>query len=885
MIFSVALKHGHSLLINEDDYGKIREVDLRIGTRDDYAGPQALMDTPRLALVIFLLLFLFFSPDSHSPSLSQKRELDNSILEERHSLNVLNSSQYGDLDASNDRWLNITGMRRGDGYAWEFLPKVQEKAKEQLRNILDPLGSSGIFKNVSTTSEDSGPEDGTGKSKDWNGLSTMKPFNDPQPMYQNVTSIVRGKWSRSNIGESFVLPSLNLSTIAPRVYYTSNKYNRNITGQAGDLQIQLYEQDSGDSLPDPATARNLKAQMTVRDETSTGDGWELTLFGVHYPQQGGIVLSTTSEKFAGIFALPHFTLSQRAFTLSQNLLNQTLMTAIEEQEADFTISSNPWSSSPNKPSEAIFPVPHCEFLVYLQQHPVDDTTIDLRALEKELRFPTGASMPSAPLVRMSAIIFSPDCGFILETQGPPDFTPQQGLHLNGRKQESYMRIAKRCILAFATVICGQIFLLIRQMKDTSTPSTRSRVSFYTIAMMAFGDGIACMVFMVVSMFVDAAFLPLIATAFLSFLCVSFFGMKFLMDVWTVQAPERQEREREQQRERDRRNIAAPSRAADQAPAAALAQAPVITAGEVDTLPLPVTARRPADPNSTPIIITPDQELDAAVAEDNATTQTTPQTTLGSARREMSALYTKFYFLLLGILFLSLHATTWPVTLRTIYSNTLAFVYLSFWIPQIHRNIIRNCRKALRWEFIVGESVLRLAPIAYVYVVPDNVLFIENDVSAAYGLMGWVWIQICALVSQEILGPRFFVPGGWAPPAYDYHPILREEDEEAGAAMPIGFTQATADPASPTTPKPGESKEKGKRVFDCAICTENIEVSVVPASGIGEGERAASIGAATIFSRRAYMVTPCRHIFHSQCLEGWMRYRLQCPICRESLPPL
>ena len=846
------------------------------------------MDTPRLALVIFLLLFLFFSPDSHSPSPSQQRELDNSILEERQSLRVLNSSEYGGLDSSNDRWLNLTGMRQGDGYAWKYLPKVQEKVKAQLRNILDLPGSLDIFKNASTTPENPHPEDTARKSKEWNALSTMKPFNNPQPMFQNVTSIMRGKWSRANIGEILVLPDLNLSTIAPRVYYTSNKYNRNITGQAGDLQIQLYEQDSGDSLPDPETARDIKAQMTIRDETSTGDGWELTLFGVHYPQQGGIVLSTTSEKYAGIFALPHFTLSQRAFTLAQDLLNQTVTTTIEDQEADITSNSNPWSSSPNKPTEAIFPVPHCEFLVYLQQHPVEDTTIDLCALEKELRFPTGASMPSAPLIRMSAVIFSPDCGFILETQGPPSFTPQQGLHLNGRKQESYMRIAKRCILAFAAVICGQIFLLIRQMKDTSTPSTRSRVSFYTVAIMALGDGIACMVFMVVSMFVDAAFLPLIATAFLSFLCVSFFGMKFLMDVWTVQAPERQERERERQRERDRRNVATPSAPVGQASATAtFAQTPfpVTTAAEADTLPLPVTARRPADANATPIIITPDQDLDAAGAEDNATTQTTPQTTLGSARREMSALYTKFYFLLLGILFLSLHATTWPVTLRTIYSNTLALAYLSFWVPQIHRNIIRNCRKALRWEFVIGESVLRLAPIVYVYVVPDNVLFIENDVNAAYGLMGWVWIQLCALVSQEVLGPRFFVPGGWAPPAYDYHPILREEDEEAGAAMPIGFTQVTADPTSPTTPKPGESKEKGKKVFDCAICTENIEVPVVPASGVGEGERVASIGAASIFSRRAYMVTPCRHIFHSQCLEGWMRYRLQCPICRENLPPL
>ena len=846
---------------------------------------EAPMDSPRLVLVIFLLLFLFLSPDSQAPSLSQQRELDYSIEDERSALDILNSSSYGGFDSANNRWLNVTGFRRDDGYVWDLLPRVQERAREQLQRSLDALERSRSFQNTSRLSNIRPSTENAEPGSVQHVLSSMDPFIDPTPLYQNMTGIFKGEWVRSPRVTGHTSPSLNLTALAPRIYYTSNNYNRNITGQSGDLRVQIDERSAGDPLPDSGLAIDVKAQLTIEDETSTGDGWELTLYGVHYPRQGGIVLSTTSEKFAGIFALPHLTLSERSFTLAQKLLNQTLGSTIHRQETDFTSVSNPWSSSPGSPSESMFPVPHCEFIMYLQQFPVEDPEIDLKAMEQELRFPTGASMPPAPSIRMSALLFSPDCGFVLESKGPPDFPPQQGLHLNGRKQESFIRIARHCILSFAAVICAQIFLLMRQMKETSTPSTRSRVSFYTISMMALGDGFACMSFMVVSILVDAAFLPLITTAFLSFLCVSFFGMKFLMDIWTVQAPERQERDRARQQERDRQNAATAAATAQATPASITPPpAPVITAAGADTLPLPVTARRPADSGATPVILPPDQDLGAAEAEDTAAAQTTPQTTLGSARREMSALYSKFYFLLLGILFLSLHATTWPTTLRSIYSNTLAFLYLSFWIPQIHRNVIRNCRKALRWEFVIGESILRLAPIVYFYTVPDNILFIETDANAAYALIGWVWIQIWALVSQEILGPRFFVPKDWAPPAYDYHPILREDDEEAGASMPIGFTEATADPTSPTAPRSGEAREKGKRVFDCAICTEDIEVPVVPSGG-GSGEGSAAIAAATIFSRRTYMVTPCRHIFHSQCLEGWMRYRLQCPICRENLPPL
>lgn len=240
-----------------------------------------------------------------------------------------------------------------------------------------------------------------------------------------------------------------------------------------------------------------------------------------------------------------------------------------------------------------------------------------------------------------------------------------------------------------------------------------------------------------------------------------------------------------------------------------------------------------------------------------------------------------------VFFLTLQATTVRSTARAFYFNTLCFLYLSFWTPQIYRNIMRNCRKALRWDFVIGQSLVRLVPISYFYAVESNVLFAKTDVKALMVLAGWVWVQILALVSQEILGSRFFIREGWAPPAYDYHPLLREDEE--GATMPIGASSATststADPDDPTSlnrTNTGESKNKGMRLFDCSICTQDIEVPVIPSGASSDNAPGLS---GMILQRRSYMVTPCRHIFHTPCLEGWMRYRLQCPNCREILPPL
>ena len=49
--------------------------------------------------------------------------------------------------------------------------------------------------------------------------------------------------------------------------------------------------------------------------------------------------------------------------------------------------------------------------------------------------------------------------------------------------------------------------------------------------------------------------------------------------------------------------------------------------------------------------------------------------------------------------------------------------------------------------------------------------------------------------------------------------------------------------------------------DCAICMSAIDYND-PAS---------------------FMVTPCHHAFHTDCLYKWMDVKLECPPCRAPLP--
>jgi hypothetical protein len=835
--------------------------------------------TGRIFGIIIILLYLYSAPDpySNSPAAgfrSPREQYTEHLARQRAAYQVLNSTRYGDFrPEKGGQWLNLTGFREADGYAWAGLDIVKVRVEKERQMVM-------------------GAEVGKG---------------EPLGLYRNVTGIVQGDWVRSPLENKELIASgkerLNLTEIAPDIHWGSNMWTRNITGAEGKMLLLVEEKDKAGrrkneieeiGLDESQSVREVSATLTIGDESTSGDGWEMRLHGVHWPRRGALVMTTTSAKFAGIFGLPHLMTDKLDFETSQGVLNKTLDEVLTKKEKSTWIDmSDPWSTDDS------MPVPHCEYVVYVQLHPArqdefhvpitDMPKYDLEAemseIEAELRFPQGAPILEPPPVTMSLVTFSPDCGFILESKGPPAYSASEGQHLRGLKQEVFVRRIKDWSLIWGLLLAGQIFLLRMQMRESSTPSTLSRISYYTIGMMLSADAMlfACLMLLAAS---AAALFP---TATLAAFAVSLslgLGVRFLADVYNVQEPERIERARAQ---------------AAQAPqpsgAVTPATIPIVTAAGADSLPLPVTAARPTPINNdTPIIIPSDQDIDAEIAEvTNAaaaipinTQANRPPITPPRNATDLAASYGQYLMMFMCFFFLTVSSTSWPTLLRDIYINTLGLLYLSFWTPQIYRNIMRNCRKAFLWKFVLGQSILRAVPFAYFFLKNDNVLFAATKPRSMLALAGWLWVQIWILAAQEVLGPRFGLPKGWLPEAWDYHPVLREDDSEGGG-MPIGLVQA---PGSPRLERVRTGEEGRKKSdahtwsVDCAICMQALEIPVVPAGSDGTSTVAgAAGGVAGMLARRLYMVTPCRHAFHSACLEGWMRFRLQCPICRENLPPL
>jgi len=466
-----------------------------------------------------------------------------------------------------------------------------------------------------------------------------------------------------------------------------------------------------------------------------------------------------------------------------------------------------------------------------------------------------------------------------------------------------------------------------QMKASSTPSTRGRISYTTLSMLNMGSGFAAFGFLMLSSVVDSVFLDSMILAFLAFLDGNYIGMRFVLDVWTAQEPERLDVLRIQQREQD----AAYARYLARLAELQIAH-PNVVPGEFG-LPLPVTAARPGDaapqPATTPGQTAPLRAAPRPVSMPTQLPRLRPPT--------FGSVYARFSILLLVLVFISLSAfTIWPIPARTFYANVLVLAYLSLWLPQIYRNIIRNTRKPLLWRFVIGQSLLRLGPIFYFWCVEDNVLSSETARSTFIFFIGWSGVQILVLGSQSLLGPRWFVNEKWAwvPDVWNWRPVLRDGDEEA-ALLPVGGTVVAATDNLTHGGDVDETADEGgerttliattigigtkDRIYDCAICMAAVRVPLVASvprsesghsrSGSGNtsirpGRQGDGTRAWTMLWRRVldkalrtqrtdnaalseddYAITPCRHVFHGQCIASWLQYRTACPICRESLPSM
>src|SRR4051794_37233633 len=113
-------------------------------------------------------------------------------------------------------------------------------------------------------------------------------------------------------------------------------------------------------------------------------------------------------------------------------------------------------------------------------------------------------------------------------------------------------------------------------------------------------------------------------------------------------------------------------------------------------------------------------------------------------------------MLVGSLITVYKIATSSTRVQNIMISVCALFLFSFWIPQIVRNVTRGSKRGLNLWFVLGMSVTRLALPVYFYACPENLMG-HKPTPWIWGLVAWVALQVCVLLLQDWLGPRFFVP--------------------------------------------------------------------------------------------------------------------------------
>ncbi|ORX66490.1 hypothetical protein DL89DRAFT_207352, partial [Linderina pennispora] len=171
----------------------------------------------------------------------------------------------------------------------------------------------------------------------------------------------------------------------------------------------------------------------------------------------------------------------------------------------------------------------CEYQVFLQFTPIKGLTHqELEEVEQELEHPTGRSIPKPPALQAQAILFSTNCSVAVSSTGA---------HVVGTRVEPYLTKATHYALASFVVLLAQMVLTIRQMGHTPTPSSISRVSYYTVAMMAVLDSYLCMLHLTGGAFYNEIYNAFSGVSFMSFALLTMFDMRYLAMIWNVQRPE------------------------------------------------------------------------------------------------------------------------------------------------------------------------------------------------------------------------------------------------------------------------------------------------------------------------------------------------------------
>ena len=221
---------------------------------------------------------------------------------------------------------------------------------------------------------------------------------------------------------------------------------------------------------------------------------------------------------------------------------------------------------------------------------------------------------------------------------------------------------------------------------------------------------------------------------------------------------------------------------------------------------------------------------------------------------------RFYLLFYLFLFITL------ISVKLWYSYFF-FTFILFgstWISQIIYSAKQGTKPPMSYLYILSTSFSKISISFYLKAYKNNIFGYRPNYIKVFIVSSVIIIEAIILCLQKFLGAKFIIPKKFRKHIYNYY---KNENEIS---------------------------QKDKET-ECVICLDKIGNYFISEDEEINNIRGKNLKEKIVKyieklknkqkNKEKYMLTPCKHLFHTKCLESWLNVKNQCPCCRQKIPPL
>lgn len=240
------------------------------------------------------------------------------------------------------------------------------------------------------------------------------------------------------------------------------------------------------------------------------------------------------------------------------------------------------------------------------------------------------------------------------------------------------------------------------------------------------------------------------------------------------------------------------------------------------------------------------------------------------RKRLLCLYVFFY------VSLSLMVLNIKECLKNFY--LILLVYIFSWLSQILFSIITNTRPPMSRMYIICLSLSKLYLPIYLKAFDGNIFDLKPSYLKVCLIVMIIIVEIIVLLLQKSFGARTILPKKYRKRGFDYYKdkvnIEMHVSKNPNCVICLESLMVEVDENFNTIQKKEKTKNSCNKITHLCFL-DKVTRKIKRWIDNMEGKT----------TKKKYMITPCDHVFHTVCLEKWMRQKNECPYCKGVLPPI